>query len=482
MIDFRPVANLIGLLVAALGASMAIPALVGSYYGDGEVDTFLIAGLFSTVVGGGMALGSLGSIRGKMNIQQIFLMTTLVWLILPVFAALPFWIGAPGANYTDAFFEAMSALTTTGSTVFSGLDDMPRATLIWRAMLQWFGGVGIVVVAMGLLPALKVGGMQIFRTEAFDTMGKVLPRAAELSLSISTIYVALTIACVLCYSLVGMNLFDAVAHALTTISTGGFSTYDASFGAFQGVPEYVASVFMILASLPFVRFVQLAGGAPGPLWKDVQIRAFLKLIGFCVVVITIYRLVVNGDQMEHAIREALFNVTSIMSGTGYSSVDYQLWGPFPVAIFFLVGLIGGCAGSTSCSIKIFRYQILVAAVRSQIRRIHSPHGVFNVRYDGRPIERDVMSSVMAFLVMFMTSLIVLSIGLGLTGLDLVTSISGAASALANIGPGLGDTIGPAGNFAPLPDAAKWLLAMAMLLGRLELMSVFVLFTVAFWRH
>ena len=482
MFDLRPVANLIGLLVTAQGLAMLVPAAVGYVSGDGEVDTFLLSAFLSLVAGGGVALSTLGTIRRRMNIQQVFLMTTLVWLVLPVFAALPFWIGAPGAHYTNAFFEAMSGLTTTGSTVFIGLDLMPRATLLWRGMLQWFGGVGIIVVAMALLPALKVGGMQIFRSEGFDTMGKVLPRAAEISVSISSIYLGLTVICALTYGFVGMEPFDAVVHALTTIATGGYSNYDASFGAMSGAPEYVASLFMILASLPFVRYVQIVGGTAQPLFQDSQVRAFLFILATIVVIMVSYLLLVRGELTETAVRQSLFNVTSIMSGTGYASTDYQIWGSFPMAMFFLMGLIGGCAGSTTCSIKVFRFQLLIAAIRAQIRRIHSPHGVFTPRYEGRPVSPDVYSSVMAFLVMFMVTLVVLSIALALTGLDLTTSISGAAAALANIGPGLGDIIGPAGTYNSLSDPAKWMLAMAMLLGRLELMSVFVLFTLAFWRH
>ena len=478
----RPVGYLVGVIVTVLGFSMLIPAAAGGIAGTGESDVFVLSGFISVVVGGSLAIATASRKRHRLDIQQVFLMTTLVWLVLPVFGALPFWLGHPHADYTDAFFEAMSGLTTTGATVFVGLDDMPHATLLWRGMLQWFGGVGIIVVAMALLPALRVGGMQIFRTEGFDTMGKILPRAAEISYSISAIYVGLTAAAFICYALADMSAFDALVHAFTTIATGGFSTYDGSFAAFRGAPEYVAAVFMILASLPFVRYVQFMSGTAQPLLRDVQVRAFLKLIFAVTLALVAFRFVADGVLSEEAFRETLFNVTSIMSGTGYASTDYQQWGGFAVVMFFLIGLIGGCAGSTCCSIKVFRYQLLIAAIRAQIRLIHSPHGVFMPRYQGRQVSIEVYSSVMAFFVMFMASLLILSVLLGLTGLDLVTSISGAASALANIGPGLGDTIGPTGNYAPLSDPAKWMLAIAMLVGRLELMSVYVLFTLAFWRR
>src|SRR5690606_34347491 len=291
----------------------------------------------------------------------------------------------------------------------------------------------------------------------------------------------LTIACAISYRLLGMEGFEAVNHALTTISTGGFSTTDASFGIHQGILEYVAALFMVMASLPFVRYVQVLAGTTKPLLRDQQVRGFLKTTAFLVVVVAIYRVTANGDGIEHALREATFNVTSIITGTGFASVDYQLWGSFPTVMFFFVGLIGGCAGSTCCSVKIFRYQLLIAAVRAQMRALHSPSGVFNARYAGRAVSEDVLGSVMAFFGIFVLSLGVFAVALGMTGLDLVTAVSGSATALANVGPGLGDIIGPAGNFAPLGDSAKWILALAMFLGRLELLVVLVLIMPRFWR-
>ncbi len=481
MIDLRPVVYVIGLVVATLGATMLVPMLVDLYFGSPDWMVFLSTATITMVVGGSMSLATANSSRHGLTIQQTFLLTTLIWIALPLFAALPLYLGEVQARPVDAMFEAMSGLTTTGSTVLSGLDDLPEGLLLWRSMLQWFGGVGIIVVAMAFLPALRVGGMQIFRSEAFDTMGKVLPRAVDIAGRITFVYLALTLVNVVAYLGVGMTPFDAINHAFTTISTGGFSTHDASMGEYQGAPEYVASVFMILGSLPFVRFIQFVQGTARPLFVDPQVRAYLGVILVVTLMMTVYRLVVNGDHLEHGFREGIFNVTSIISGTGYASVDYQLWGAFPVVTFFFLGLIGGCAGSTACSVKIFRYQLLFAAVRAQMRAIHSPHGVFTPRYNGRPVTEEILSSVMAFFGMFVVSLGLLSVALGMTGLDTITAVSGAATALANIGPGLGDTIGPAGNFATLNDTAKWLLTAAMLVGRLEILSVYVLFTLRFWR-
>jgi trk system potassium uptake protein TrkH len=481
MPDLRPVGYVIGLLVAALGASMLVPMVLDAATGSDHWMVFLEAAVVTSLGGGLIALASANGVRARLTLQQIFLLTTGVWVALPLFGAIPFILGATGARPVDAVFEAMSGLTTTGSTVFTGLDGLPQGLLLWRSMLQWFGGIGIIVVAMVFLPELRIGGMQIFRSEAFETMGKILPRAAQIAARISAIYVALTLACAFAYAMVGMSAFDAVNHALTTLSTGGFSTRDASFGAFQGPPEYVASVFMILAALPFVRFVQIAAGNVRPFFRDSQIRVFLGVVLVVTLAMTAFRMIVNDDNPEHAFREGIFNVTSVLTGTGYASVDYQRWGAFPVVIFFFLGLVGGCAGSTSCSIKIFRYQILFSAIGAQVRRIHSPSGVFVPRFEGQPVPQEVMASVVSFFVIFVVSIGVMSVALGMTGLDFVTSLSGAASAIANIGPGLGDTIGPAGNFATLNDAAKWLLTFGMLAGRLELLVVFAIFTRGFWR-
>ncbi len=481
MLDMRPVGYVIGLLVAVMGLTMIAPLLLDLAEGRGQWPVFLESALITILSGGLIALACANGKREGLSIQQIFLLTTGVWLILPIFGAIPFVLGATDARIVDAVFEAMSGMTTTGSTVFSGLDGLPKGLLLWRGMLQWMGGIGIVVVAMVFLPELRVGGMQLFKSEAFDTLGKILPRAGQIATQISFIYVWLTLACALSYLALGMTVFDATTHALTTVSTGGFANYDASFGVFSGPVEYVASIFMILAALPFVRYVQLINGQPMALHRDPQVRGFLWTVA--VVVLLIFATVQSffPNEMEQSWREALFNVVSIMTGTGYSSVDYMQWGSFAVAIFFFAGLIGGCAGSTTCSVKIFRYQLLFASIRAQLRRIRSPHGIFVPRYDGRPVGTDILASVITFFMFFVLTMGLIAVALSMTGLDFVTSISGAATALANIGPGLGDTIGPAGNFSTLNDTAKWILTAAMLIGRLELMAVYVIFTVKFWR-
>ncbi|WP_342078716.1 TrkH family potassium uptake protein [Yoonia sp. SS1-5] len=481
MLDLRPVGYVIGLLVAALGITMFAPMVADLMAENGHWFVFFESAVITILIGGLMAIACANGVSAGLSLRQTFLLTSLVWLMLPFFGAIPFVLGATESTLTDAFFEAMSGLTTTGATAISGLEALPDGLKLWRGILQWLGGVGIIVVAMVFLPELRVGGMQIFRSEAFDTMGKILPRAGEIASNISVIYVSLTIACMLSYSALGMSSFDAITHAMTTVSTGGMANYDSSFGAFGPGVHYAAVVFMILAALPFVRYVQFLAGTAQPLLRDSQIRVFFLVIGFCVLLIASWLWGRDGAVTEQAFRRTLFNVTSIITGTGYANADYMAWGTFPVVMFFFIGLVGGCAGSTACSVKIFRYQLLFASIKSQIRQIHSPHGLFTPRYEGRPIGDDVLNSVVAFFVAFVLSLGGVAVLLSLTGLDFITSISGAASALANIGPGLGLEIGPAGNYANINDTAKWILALAMLVGRLEIMVVITILSVKFWR-
>jgi len=480
MIDFRPVGYVIGYLVAVLGATMVVPLVLDLHLGNGNWVAFVESAAISVGFGVSLAIACANSTREKLTLQQIFLLTSGVWVVLPVFGSLPLWIGETDARFVDAFFEAMSGMTTTGSTVLSGLDGMSEGILLWRGMLQWFGGVGIIVVAMVFLPELGVGGMQIFKSEGFETEGKILPRARAIAAQISVIYLVLTVACGMLYAGLGMSGFDATVHAMTTIATGGFANYDDSFGRFDGPTHYVATLFMVLAALPFVRYVQIVGGHASPFLRDTQIRTFAALIGIVTAALTLFRWAQAG-MTETSFREALFNAVSVMTGTGYASTNYAAWGAFPVTLIFFTGLIGGCAGSTACSIKVFRYQLLFASLRAQIRRIHSPNAIFVPRYDGRRVSDAVLSSVMVFFVTFILLLGVFSVALGLTGLDVITSVSGAATAIGNIGPGLGPIIGPAGNFAGLNDLAKWLLCAAMLLGRLEILAVLVILTPQFWR-
>lgn len=483
MIDFRPVGYVIGLMVLALGAAMLAPAMLDALYHSPDWRAFLAASTLTCIVGGALTLGCMRGRRAGLSIEQAFLLTVLAWVGLPLFGALPFMLGEPDASLVDAVFEAVSGLTTTGSTIFSSLHDMPPGILLWRALLQWIGGIGIVVFAMVFLPNLQVGGMQLFKSESFDTFGKILPRATEIASSIFSIYFILTGLCAVAYSAFGMRAFDAICHAMTTIATGGFANYDTSMAGFTPGAQYVAVFFMLAASLPFVRYVQLVNGTARPLFFDPQIRAFFVITAVAVALLTSVRVALSEqDPLELEFREALFNGVSILTGTGYATADYSKWGHFAISTFFILGLIGGCAGSTCCSVKVFRYQVLAAVLIAELRRVRRPHGVFTPRYDGRPLRPDVVTSVLTFLFVFLMALGLLTAGLTWVGLDPLTAFSGAATALANVGPGLGAEIGPTGNFMNLPDSAKIMLMLGMLLGRLELLSVLVLFTPSFWRR
>ena len=482
MIDMRPVGYVIGILVIFLGLTMFAPLIVDLGEDNGHWPVFATSAAITIVSGSFLALASSNGTHIGLDIQKTFLLTTLVWVVLSIFASIPFLLGFTNANIVDAIFEAVSGISTTGSTVLSELDKLPKGLLLWRGILQWLGGIGIIVVAMVFLPELRVGGMQIFRAEGFDTLGKILPRATTIAFQISIIYVGITIACGLAYVLAGMNFFDAVVHAFTTVATGGFSNYDDSFSVFSWKVEYVAILFMILSALPFVRYVQLINGQGTAVFKDPQVKTFFVLICALVLLSTLVLSLQLNLSLELVFRKALFNITSIITGTGYASTNYMLWGGFLVSLLFFVGLVGGCAGSTTCSVKIFRYQIVFASIASQLKRIQSPNGIFIPRYQGRQISDDILNSVLTFFVVFFASLGILAALLSLTGLDLITSLSGAAAALGNIGPGLGETIGPDGNFSSLNETAKWLLVAGMLIGRLELMAVYILFTLKFWRN
>ncbi|NQV59051.1 MAG: TrkH family potassium uptake protein [Alphaproteobacteria bacterium] len=481
MVEYRAVFLVNGIMLLILGAAMLVPALLDARVGHPDWQVFLAAAFMTVFVGAGLSITCWGS-GGGLHLRQAFVLTTTIWVVTPTFAALPFAFSDLNLSYTDAFFEAMSGITTTGSTVISGLENAPPGILIWRALLQWMGGIGIIVTAVAILPLLQIGGMQLFRTESSDASEKILPRTAQIAGTIGIIYLSLSLLCALVYWAAGMPLFDAVAHAMTTIATGGFSTSDGSIGIYDSaLIDYTATVFMIIGSLPFLLYFQVVRGRPLALWRDSQVRWFFAILSAAIAAMTLWQVGGNGLAFGEALRVATFNVTSILTGTGYATDDYSQWGSFAVVMFFFVIFIGGCAGSTSCGIKIFRFQVLYAAARAQMGRLLQPHGVFVANFNRRPITESVMDSVMSFFFLFALSFAFLAAALSLMGLDFLTAVSAAGTAIANVGPGLGDIIGPSGTFAPLPDLAKWLLAAGMLLGRLELLTVMVLFTRAFWR-
>ena len=479
--DFRPVFLIIGILLAALAASMSIPAFVDAFAGYADWQVFAASAGVTLFVGVAMMLTCRAG-GARLSVRQTFVMTTFGWLLLTFFAALPFSFSGLELSFTDAFFEAMSGITTTGSTVISGLDAAPPGILLWRALLQWLGGIGVIVMAISIMPMLRVGGMQLFRMEQSKTAEKTMPRAAKVAGAVGLVYIALSLAWATAYWLAGMSGFEAFAHAMTTISTGGFSTSDASLGHFQSAAiDVIATIGMVVGALPFILYLKTVQGDFRMLFRDGQVQWFISIVFFLVVVTAGWLWLADGMSPTGALRHASFSIVSIITGTGYANTNYGLWGGLTVPVFFFVMFIGGCAGSTTCGIKVFRFQVLYAAARSQIHQLLQPHGVFIPYYNRRPIPDDVIVSVLSFFFVFGISFAALAMGLGILGLDFLTAISSAATAIANVGPALGPITGPAGNFATMPDAAKWLLSAGMLLGRLELFTVLVLFNPAFWR-
>ncbi len=481
MNDFRPVFLVIGVLLSMLAAGMGVPAVVDKFSGNPDWHVFAVSAGVTMFIGVAMTLTCrTGQVR--FTVRQAFVLTTMAWIVITMFAALPFTFSNLDLSYTDAFFEAMSGITTTGSTIMVGLDEAPPGILLWRAILQWLGGIGIIVMAIAVMPMLRVGGMQLFRMESSDQSDKALPRVANIASATAAIYTALTAIWAVAYWLSGMTGFEAIAHAMTTLATGGFSTSDGSIGHFDNATiDAVATAGMIVGSLPFVLYLQSLRGNATVLFRDSQVRVFITLAATIVLSVAAFLWLQNGLAPLQALRYASFNAISIMTGTGYATAAFDTWGAFAMPIFLVIMFIGGCAGSTTCGIKIFRFQVLYAAARTQLHHLLQPHGVFVPYYNRRPIPEEVIVSVLAFFFLFGMSLSLLAVALGMLGLDFVTAVSAAATAISNVGPALGPIVGPAGTFASLPDAAKWLLSAGMLLGRLELLTVLVLFNRTFWR-
>lgn len=481
MFGFRPVLYVVGILLVILAAAMLLPAMIEIFSGTPDWRAFVFAAAATVFVGGSLVLATFSD-RARLGLRQAFLMTSLCWFAAALFGALPFTFLKLPLNFTDAFFESMSGITTTGSTVMIGLDHAPPGILLWRALLQWIGGIGIIVTAVAVLPMLQVGGMQLFRTESSDRSQKIVPRTGQLASGIAIVYCGLTVLLVIGLLAGGMTLFNAVVHAMTTISTGGFSTSDQSIAAFENpVIHWIIFAGMVAGALPFVLFVSAMHGHPRMLYKDTQVQWFIGTLAVVIAGITAAEIWFQDQEFWLALRLSAFNVTSILSGTGYASSAYDNWGTFAPGIFFMLMFIGGCAGSASCGIKIFRFQILFAAAGVQIKKLIQPHGVFVAHYNRSAISTDIVESVMAFTLVYMASFAVLTIAMGVLGFDLITAASAAATTISNVGPGLGDIVGPSGTFAALPAAAKWLLAAGMLLGRLEFFTILVLFAPSFWR-
>ena len=470
-----------GLLLLLLAAAMLVPMLIDLATDSTDWHVFALSAMVTCFVGAALVT-ALHRNNPVIEMRAGFLLTVTSWTILCAFATLPLTFSSLHLSFTDAFFETMSALTTTGSTVLSGLDTMPWGLLLWRSLLQWLGGIGIVVMAIVILPFLRIGGMQLFRTESSDISGKPVARVVQMTELTIAVYVGLTAACAIGFIVAGMPSFDAINHAMTTIATGGLSVKDASLGYYKSLPiELVAIVFMTAGALPLIWYAELLRDRSRAM-QERQVRVFLMVLGVAIVIMTAWNMSANAMDIRMALRLSAFNVTSVLTDTGFATTDFSAWGGFAVGLFFLLMLVGGCAGSTAGSIKIFRWQILFSSLTAQLRQMLSPHRVVVTRYGGRTVDSDMVDGVRNFFFMYVITLLVLSLGVMATGTDFLSASSAVAQAMANAGPGLSPAIGPAGNFAGLTDTAKWLLALAMLLGRLELSTIYVLLLVDYWRR
>ena len=481
MRDFRPILNILGLLLCIESIALLIPMIFDYINNNEDWKQFFFISCLTFFIGLVLYVGFKNE-KLKINLRQAFLLTILSWLVIALFGSLPFMYSSSSLNFTNAFFESVSGITTTGSTVISNLDSLSEGILIWRSLLQWFGGIGIIVLAVAILPTLQIGGMQLLHMEHDDPYEKTLPKINKFIFEIIFLYFGLTILCLFSYYFNGMNAFDSLIHSMTTISTGGFSNKSLSFGYFDSQTlESISILFMILGSLPFVIFIKFIHGQKNSLFKDDQIRLFIFLLVSIVLISCFWVKHYLNIEWSSALRLTTFNITSILTGTGYTSTNYNNWGGFGLIIILMIMFIGGCAGSTTGGVKIFRFQILFRGVRLQIKKLTQPHAVFLMKFNKKTVTENTYTSIISFFFIYILLFILSSVILSFLGLDFLTALSASASAISNVGPGVGEIIGPNGNYSGINEIGKWVLAFTMLIGRLEIFTVLVLFSKNFWK-
>jgi trk system potassium uptake protein len=478
------VANVLGSLLAIFGGTFALPFICSLITGDGQSFAFIIAAAISS--GGGLLISfATRAHRRELKPRDGFLLATLSWVLMSISATIPFVIAMPGLSLTDAYFEAMSGLTTTGSTILTGLDTLPASLNLWRHTLHWFGGLGIIVMAVAVLPLLGVGGMQLYKAEAPGTVKdeKLTPRITETAKSLWVVYTVLTLVAIVALRVCGMSWLDAICHGFSALSLGGFSTHDASVGYFDSLSiELVLSVLMVIASINFARhFVVLRRLSLRPYKHDPEAKAIVLVLTISVVAITLL-LTLEGTypSVWTALRHATFNVISMATTTGFVSQDYEKWPVFaPIWMLFLTCIV--CStGSTGSGIKMFRTLLLARQAGRELKLLVHPSAVWPVRIGGKPVPDAIGDSVLAFIFLYFMTVVSLTFALLLTGLNFDSAFSAIVASVNNAGPGL-EALGPSRNYAVLSDVQTWICTVAMLVGRLEIFSVLVLFTPAFWR-
>lgn len=480
--NLRAAVHVCAIFATWLAALMLVPALADLYYGSPDwivfaISSFVIAGLAVIVAAATRDISPVYSTRFA------FLVVNLLWLTFALVGSIPFMASSVNLPFADAFFESMSGITTTGSTVLAGLDHLPPGLLLWRSILQWVGGLGVIALGLFILPHLKIGGSTVFRLESSDRYDRPFSRLSTFATSLLGIYLTSTLVCAVLYAMTGMTGFDAVNHAMTTVSTGGYSTHDASFAYFTSLStQWVAIVFMLIGATPFTALVVLMLRGRMDAFKDNQVAGMLIYVTILSIVAAIYLDVANVVNIDQGITLATFNVVSLVTTTGYANADYLSWGPFIVAIMAVATVLGGCSGSTAGGVKAYRWIIIVGVLRRALDRFIYPHAVMSVRSGKDTVPEETQDVVLLFFAAFFLVWGFLTLALAMTGTDFVSSASGILTALANVGPGLGTVIGPTGNFASLPETGKWILSLAMLLGRLEIFTVLVLLSPSFWRE
>ena len=480
--NFRSVLYIIGLLISALGCMMLIPAMFDLLNNNKEWSIFASTGIISFLMGITIIL-AFRNRETKIGSKETFLLSVLSWIFLAAISALPLYLSNLNLSYTDAFFEATSGITTTGSTILTNIEDASKGILIWRSILQWLGGVGIIVMAVAALPLLHMSGFQLFFSEQAEPSDKLKERVKNLATSIIIIYLIFTFICALLLNIAGMSLFDSICHSMTTIATGGYSTQNNSIGHYDSLSIEIVIIFgMIIASLPFILFVKMYNNDIKSLFWDKQVKGFFFLLLVSIFIIAIWLNTKLNFNFIEALRVSAFNVISIITGTGYSTENFSKWGGFAIGLLFIFMLVGGCTGSTTGGIKIFRIQILFKVIIQQIQKVIRPHQIVKITYSKALIDDKTTLSILALIFLFIASVFIIAAILYFIGLDLLTSFSAAATSIAVVGPGLSEEIGPTGNFNSLPNQAKWVLSAAMIIGRLEFLAVLILIMPSFWKR
>ena len=482
MFNFKPIALVGGTVICAVGFLLFIPLIIEIIYQTESWQLYAVPILLYLIVGGSMVITN-RNVELKISTKEAFIITSLSWILLSILCAVPFIYTQSDLSVVDSIFESMSGITTTGATIITNLDELPKGILIWRALLQWLGGIGIIVIALVILPFLRIGGMQLFHLEGDDPYEKFLPKISSVVSKIIIVYLTLTFLLALLYYTYGMNLFDAIAHSFTTISTGGFSTHNESFAYFKSNAILnIAIIFMIIGSIPFLLLAQTTLTNILNIIKDHQVRLFLIILIISITIIYFFAKNYIDGNLLHKLSTISFNTISIISGTGYVSDNFENWGNYASVLFLFLMFIGGCAGSTTGGLKVFRFQILFKYIILHLKKMLQPHMVISAKFNGKTVPESTFESVMTLFFIYIITFVISALLLSFSGIDFLTCISAAASAISNVGPGLGDIIGPEGNYSTLNNYSKFVLIVTMFLGRLEMLTIFILFLPSFWKN